>query len=116
MKMLKILALSATLGLTGCATSDHMFVASDTSLGVNGNINSTRTSGKVMIGYDRKFIAYIPQKTEGGDAMSAFNCTSLEITGITVKKFNERLATGEAAQMLVRGLPATGAGNECIYP
>lgn len=112
----KILTLSTILGLTGCASPDHMFVATDTSLGVNGNINSTRTSGKVVIGYDRKFIAYVPQKTEGGDAMSAFNCTNLEITGITVTKFHERLATGEAAQKLVHSLLATGAGNECVFP
>ncbi len=115
MKIRKILVFSAIFYLTGCATSDHMFVASDTSLGVTGNINSTSTSGKVVIGYERKFVAYIPKKGDSGDAMSAFNCTELEITGITVKKFHERLAIGEAAKILVETLPVTGTGSECIY-
>ncbi|MBI5461556.1 MAG: hypothetical protein HY941_05145 [Gammaproteobacteria bacterium] len=110
-----ILAFSALLSLTGCATPNHMFVASDSSIGVSGSINSTRTSGKVVIGYDRKFVAYVPQKSDDADVMSAFNCTELKITGITVEKFYERLATGEAAASLVTHLPASGKDNECIY-
>jgi len=76
-------------------------------LGVSGNLNSTKTSGKVVIGYDRAFVAYIPKKRDDKDVMSAFNCTDLEIDGITVTKFDERLATGKAAKALVSNLAAT---------
>ncbi len=105
--------------LVGCASAGkQVYIASDTSLGVVGAMNTARTSGKLMLGYDRKFVAYIPKMQDEvgqGDAMATFNCTHVQIKGITVTRFYERLATGDAAIELVSKLPPTQKDTECTY-
>lgn len=113
MKHSALAALSVTATIFGCSTDNHVHIASDTSLGINGTLDSTRTSGKVVIGYDRKFYAYIPQASPKEDVMSAYNCTNIVIDGIKVKKFNEQLATGAAAKKLVEDIPASGNYDYC---
>lgn len=86
--------------LCACTSlSKQVYVASDTSLGVNGAVNTAQTAGKLVIGYDRKFVAFVPKKDEDADSsdvMSVYNCTHLEITGLRISKFREKLATGKA--------------------
>ena len=143
-------AVLLALSITGCTLAGkNIYVASDTTLGVIGAMNTAHSSGKLIIGYDRQFIAVVPKKessgenrsnppanppndgtgatnpdvakaeisnsppTRSGDAMSAFNCTHLEIKGITVTKFYERLATGPAAVALVSHLPPAPNGSNC---
>ena len=92
------LLLSATL-LCACTNlSKQVYVASDTSLGVNGAVNTAQTAGKLVIGYDRKFVAYVPKINNKGnsDVMAVYNCTHLEVQGLRITAFRERLATGDA--------------------
>lgn len=92
------LMLPAALLCACTSLSKQVYVASDTSLGVNGAMNTAQTAGKLVIGYDRKFVAFVPKITYEGDSdvMSVYNCTHLEITGLRISKFREKLATGKA--------------------
>lgn len=100
--LLSVILLSACTSL-----SKQVYVASDTSLGVNGAVNTAQTAGKLVIGYDRKFVAYVPKIIYEGDSdvMAVYNCTHLEVQGLRIKAFKEHLATGDAAKM--PGKPAT---------
>lgn len=105
--------------ITGC-TGNNVYVATDTSIGINGALNTAQTSGEINIGYDRKFTAYVPHKqapdgSEKGDAMTTYNCTKVEIKGTTLSKFYERLATGKAAEDLVRKLKKRDKDNDCSF-
>lgn len=93
--------------LCACTSlSKQVYVASDTSLGVNGAMNTAQTAGKLVIGYDRKFVAYVPTTKLGArgkepeivDAMAVYNCTHLEVQGMRITAFREQLATGDAAK------------------
>ncbi|MBI1733207.1 MAG: hypothetical protein HYR49_10650 [Gammaproteobacteria bacterium] len=132
-KLIALLAICLFAG--GCTSAGkYVYIASDTSLGVIGAMNTAQTSGKLIIGYDRDFIAVVPKKPASGnkatasaagtndlppdrpgDALSAFNCTHVEIKGIKVTKFYERLATGPAAIALAAADLPTTAGKECSY-
>lgn len=98
--------------LVGCE-SNNVFVAADSTIGVSGSINSAKTSGKLLVGYDRAFIAYVPRKTDTGDALSTYNCTHFEVTGIQITRFSESLATGDAAIEHAAKTPGTGVETLC---
>jgi hypothetical protein len=91
------------LMLGGCS-GNEVYVASDTSLGINGSLNSAKTSGQVVIGYDRSFTAYVPLDEKNEDALSSYNCTEVEIKGIQLVRFTERMATGKAALNVAEGI------------
>lgn len=108
------LLLSVTL-LGACTSlSKQVYVASDTSLGVNGAVNTAQTAGKLVIGYDRKFVAYVPKINYEGDSdvMAVYNCTHLEVQGLRITAFRERLATGDAATIADEGDPQGKGGNK----
>lgn len=91
--------------LGGCAMPGHqVYVASDTSLGVLGSMNSAQTAGKLIVGYDRAFVSLVPKTESGSDVVSVYNCTNLEIRGLRIAHFYERVATGKAAQAVVAAL------------
>jgi hypothetical protein len=91
--------------LTGCE-ANQLYLASHTVVGVNAAVNPEQTNGWLIIGYDRTFATIIPRsvpaKAEDGtqthDAMSALACSSLSVKGITIKRYTESIATGQAAQ------------------
>lgn len=104
----------AVLILTGCTGSNlakpNLYVAHDTVIGVNAAVNTQRSSGRLVIGYDRDFVTIIPKSVtppenlipeiEGGkEAMSAVSCSKLKVTDIWLNEFVEELATGKAAQL-----------------
>jgi hypothetical protein len=111
--------LGLTLGTVGCSPNG-LYVASETVVGVHGRVNTEKTSGFVMIGYDRDFATIIPRsvdlpKAENADAgltarergrevMSAMGCSELEVEGIFLTKFVESLATGRAARAYAKAL------------
>ena len=108
------LLLSMTL-LSACTSlSKQVYVASDTSLGVNGAVNTAQTAGKLVIGYDRKFVAYVPKIIYAGDSdvMAVYNCTHLEVQGLRITAFRERLATGDAATIADDGGQQSNGGNK----
>lgn len=108
------LLLSVTM-LGACTSlSKQVYVASDTSLGVNGAVNTAQTAGKLVIGYDRKFVAYVPKINYEGDSdvMAVYNCTHLEVQGLRITAFRERLATGDAATIADEGGQQGNGGNK----
>jgi hypothetical protein len=98
--------------LVGCSGKD-VYVASDTSLGINGSLNTVESSGKIVIGYDRKFIAYVPLKDDQSDAKPTYNCTRLQIKGPKLLKFYERMATGAAAEIVARNIEPSDESQDC---
>lgn len=100
----------------GCTSLEkQLYIASDTSLGVNGAVNTAQTAGKIVIGYDRKFVTVVPKMNPNAesDVMSAYNCTHVEIKGLRISKFRERLASGEAATNLVSNMRNGNAVADC---
>jgi hypothetical protein len=97
--------------LTGCE-ANQLYLASHTVVGINAAVNPEQTNGWLIVGYDRSFATVIPRsvpaKAEDGtptrDAMSALACSNLSVKGITIKRFTESVATGEAAKIFAANL------------
>ena len=99
--MQKFILITAVYLLTGCETV-NLHVVHHTVVGVNAAVNTDQTAGHVIVGYDRKFNTIIPKsvddkKNNGHEAMSALSCSEVEVDGIFLTKFQESLATGDAA-------------------
>ena len=97
------LASVLALCLAACAGSpEKLYISSTTMLGLDASVNTARTSGRIQFGYDRYFVTWVPQSVaEDGTArevMSALNCTEVTVGDLSLKKFEESLATGVAAQ------------------
>lgn len=104
----------ATL-LAGC-DANQLYLGSKTVVGVNAAVSPDQTKGWLVIGYDRTFATVIPRSadeigedgkptTDGRkDAMSALACSSLVVNGLTIKHFEESIATGRAAKTFARNL------------
>jgi hypothetical protein len=102
----------AGLAVTGCQPG-QLYVASDTVLGLNANVNTARDSGRFQFGYDRYFATVIPRSADvangindtgltggeqGREVMAIIGCSDVEVSGIFLSKFVESLATGRAAR------------------
>jgi hypothetical protein len=98
------------LTLVGCEPT-QLYIAHNTVVGLDASVNAERTSGRLLVGYDRQFIALAPKavrpsRRDGDeevhpsarDAMSALSCTDVEVKGIFLTRYSERLATGLAAR------------------
>ena len=128
--ILKIPFIVFLLTLSSCETN-QLYVAHDTILGINANYNQTRTSGRVAIGYDRYVVTLIPRSVHvapdpddgippnaddvlrpGKEAMSVLSCSSLQIEGIFLTEFIERLATGRAARTLAESQSGSGLRSD----
>ena len=91
--------------LTGCE-ANQLYLASHTVVGINAAVNPEQTNGWLIVGYDRSFATVIPRSVPGRaktatptrDAMSVLACSSLSVKGITIKRYTESVATGEAAK------------------
>jgi hypothetical protein len=82
----------------------QLYIAHNTVIGVDAAVNADRTAGQLMIGYDRQFVALVPKSvpeqgagSESREAMAALVCSKLEVDGIFLTEYSERLATGDAA-------------------
>ncbi len=101
----------AALTLAAC-DANQLYIAHDTVLGLNANVNSARTSGKLVFGYDRQFGTLIPksvsveedQNGKGREAMAVLACSDVGVDGIFLTRFVEHLATGQAARNFAKEL------------
>ena len=94
---------ACALALVACEPN-QLYMASHTVVGVNAAVSPDQTSGWLVVGYDRTFATVIPRSvpapdgSPSRDAMSALACSSLSVQGITVRRFTESIATGDAAK------------------
>jgi|SRR5882724_12439093 len=111
--------LAIVVALAGCEAS-QLYVGADTVIGVNAGVNTERTAGHFIFGYDRNFATVIPKSVPGvkdnpdpnaREAMSALSCSKVTTDGIFLTGFKESLATGGAADAYARkiqqGQPTT---------
>lgn len=100
-----------TLLAAGCA-SENVFIAHRTVVGVNAAVDSNQASGHLLVGYDRRFFTVSPTvvgdsaRPDEMEAMTVLSCSEVEVTGITLTKFNEQIATGRAARELALAIEA----------
>ncbi len=69
---------------TACNPS-NLYIAHDTVIGVNAAVNTERTSGRSVIGYDRDFVTVVPisvNVAEGKEAMAVLSCSEMEVNNI----------------------------------
>ena len=107
----KILVLASVLAVGGCEAR-QLYISHDTVIGLNASVNTERTSGKLLFGYDRQFGVLIPKSVDVGEskdgesreAMSVLSCSQVRVDGITLARFVEHLATGEAAKNFATAL------------
>jgi hypothetical protein len=98
--------------LTACSEPKQLYIVHNTIIGVDAVVNSDRSAGHLTIGYDRNFLALVPRSVpaqaasgsgqpdndaKARDAMAALVCSELEVDGIFLTAYNEKLATGAAA-------------------
>lgn len=117
------------LGLCGCQPG-QLYVAANTSIGVNASVNTARTAGHLQIGYDRQFATIVPRSvdlpanatdtglatpSQGKEIMAVVSCSDVEIQGIFLTKFVESLATGRAARGFARRLADDQANANSIF-
>ena len=98
--------------LPGCE-ANQLYLAHRTVVGINAGVNPEQTDGTLLIGYDRAFATIIPRsvpsdpaKGSSNDAMSALVCSELAVEGITVRRYTESVATGQAAINFAKALAA----------
>lgn len=99
--------------------ANQLYVAHDTVIGINAAVNTQRTAGTLLIGYDRDFATLVPrsveQVDESGnptgekDVMSSFSCSELKTSGIFLSAYRERLITGRAAEEAAKVFGKAGA-------
>lgn len=104
-RLLLIGAILMPTFLVGCTdVGQRLYISSNTVVGLDVIINTARNSGRVQFGYDRYFVTWVPQSVpvpnEPGakEVMAALNCTELTVGDLAIKKFEESLATGVAAE------------------
>ncbi len=104
------------LVLGGCANwGEQLYVAHDTKLGIDASINTATTSGSIDLGYDRRFVTFVPRSVEieEGDAdarevMSVIACSNLRVGIISIDYYDESMATGRAATLFAEALAKQG--------
>lgn len=99
-------AFGACVLLSACSTN-NLYIAHDTVVGLNASVDSQRGSGQLIVGYDRNFGTYVPKSVRDGDgqeAMSVLSCSKLKVRGIWLTEFTEYLGTGEAAAIYADNL------------
>jgi hypothetical protein len=62
---MRIVVALLVLVLAGCANwGEQLYLAHDTKIGLDASINTATTSGSVDLGYDRRFITFVPRSVE----------------------------------------------------
>ncbi|HXV24197.1 MAG TPA: hypothetical protein VED46_08050 [Alphaproteobacteria bacterium] len=90
---------------------EHLYVAHDTKLGIDASYNTAMTSGSIDLGYDRRFITWVPRSVEINDedpdakeAMSVIACSMLQVGALNILYYDESMATGRAAKNFAKSL------------
>jgi uncharacterized membrane protein len=99
-----VVSAGLALALTACEPA-NLYVAHSTVVGLNAAAALDRSSGHLIVGYDRHFGAIVPKSVpveEGMEAMSVLSCSDLKVDGIFLAGFTEYLATGKAATGFAR--------------
>jgi hypothetical protein len=103
-------AIAAGVALTlGACEPVNLYVAHSTIVGLNAAGSLDRSSGHLIVGYDRHFGAIVPKSVlveEGEEAMSVLSCSDLKVDGIFLAGFTEYLATGRAATGFAKAVAA----------
>ena len=109
----KVAVIAAVLVLLSACEPAQLYLANHTVVGINAKVNPEQGNGILVIGYDRTFATVIPrsvEQQENGlvtrDAMSALVCSNLVVDGITIRRYTESLATGQAATNFANNLGA----------
>ena len=113
-----LVLLGLIAGLTACGEPTQLYIAHNTVVGLDAAVDTNRQSGRLVVGYDRQFIALAPKAVphtndakppdpacdnpESPDAvcreaMAALSCNEVEVRGIFLTRFKDNLATGTAA-------------------
>jgi hypothetical protein len=115
---MRLITLATALLLLAACEPNQLYLAARTVVGINAAVNPEQTTGSLVVGYDRSFATVIPRsvETEAGsaqtrDAMAALVCSNLAIDGITIRRYTESLATGEAAKTFARNLHSDPSGQ-----
>jgi hypothetical protein len=111
--MMRILTMGLLLlVLAACQNAgQQLYVAHDTKLGIDASYNTAMTSGSIDLGYDRRFVTWVPQSVEingvgdnAKEAMSVIACSRLQVGAISILYYDESMATGRAAKMFAQQL------------
>lgn len=120
-----MVAAMTAMVLAGCE-ANQLYMAYQTNIGIHAAVNPQMTEGTLSIGYRRDFAAIVPRSVpvsvqastplpgggsaQGGgapaswDAMAALVCSDLLVSGIWLDRYEENLATGQAAITLAKAL------------
>jgi hypothetical protein len=88
-----------------------LYVAHDTKLGIDASYNAAMTAGSIDLGYDRRFVTWVPRSVEIDDddpdakeVMSVIACSTLQVGALSILYYDESMATGRAANMFAHRL------------
>lgn len=132
MSRIPIVALGlALVPFLAACDAKQLYMANQTTIGLNAAVNPETGNGSLLIGYDRDFVALVPRSVEQyqkdaqgdvklgtdgnplitghSDAMSALVCADVRFEKIWLRYYNEAMATGEAARRFAQQLAAPGA-------
>lgn len=92
-------------------TEQQLYVAHDTKLGIDASYNAAMTAGSIDLGYDRRFVTWVPrsvdidaENADAKEAMSVIACSKLQVGALSVLYYDESMATGRAARMFAEQL------------
>jgi hypothetical protein len=112
--MMRIVMALMVLALGGCENwGKQLYVAHDTKLGIDASINTATTSGSIDLGYDRRFVTWVPRSVEieegnvDGEArevMSVIACSNLRVGIVSIDYYDESMATGRAAVLFAEAI------------
>jgi hypothetical protein len=115
---MRIAALAPAFLLLSACEPNQLYLSARTVVGINAAVDPEQSNGTLLVGYDRYFATVIPRSVESTgssnqtrDAMSALVCSNLTIEGITIRRYTESLATGEAAKTFARNLHSDPVGQ-----
>lgn len=119
-RTLMLLAVLPVASLAGCENAgSQLYVAYDTKLGLDASLNTAMNAGSVGLGYDRRFVTWVPRSVEeepgqpattagetstAKDVMAVLACTKLKVGFLTLDWYDESLATGRAARLFAEAL------------
>jgi hypothetical protein len=95
--------------ILGACEPVNLYIAHSTVVGLNAAGSVDRSSGHLIVGYDRHFGAIVPKSVpveEGEEAMSVLSCSDMKVDGIFLAGFTEYLATGRAATGFAKAVAA----------
>lgn len=115
-----VLAVLPIASLAGCENAgSQLYVAYDMKLGLDASLNTAMNAGSVGLGYDRRFVTWVPRSVEedpgqpvvnsdktppAKDVMAVLACTKLKVGFLTLDWYDESLATGRAARLFAEAL------------